>query len=108
MSKEQTIQESSNGIDNLLIAVPLKEWQLLNNNIVKLSNAVEHLREQTTPSDFVTPNEAIEILKIGRTTWQRYITEGKIKLYNVAGRKRKLAKRSELLEILGFEETPNE
>ncbi len=100
MNKEEnTNQESNNGMENMIIAVPFKEWQLLNNNIAKLSNAVQELREQNTPSDFITPQEAMEMLKIGRSTWQRYTTEGKVKLHNIAGRKRKLAKRSEILEM---------
>ena len=55
-----------------VITIPLSEWNETRNKINDLAHAVRSLTNKKD-DELLTPKEVCEILKIGRTTFQRYI-----------------------------------
>lgn len=58
-----------------VITVPLHEWNETKGMITDLCERVKTLTDREE-KELLTPKEVCEILKIGRTTYQRYITNG--------------------------------
>lgn len=58
-----------------IITVPLQEWNETKAMIKSLSDAVASMT-QKEEKELLTPKEVCEILKIGRTTFQRYLSNG--------------------------------
>ncbi len=58
-----------------VITVPLAEWQQIKND---LSNISKHLLDikNKGQKEFLTPKEAMEVLKCSRNTLQSYIAKG--------------------------------
>ena len=58
-----------------IVSIPLEQWDQLNNKI----NRIESLLTEQNPlpqKELLTAKEVQEILKIGRTTFDRYVREG--------------------------------
>jgi hypothetical protein len=81
-----------------IVAVPTSEWD----EVIKLlSQVVEMLKENAdSKSEFLTPAQVCEMLKIGRATFERHKNSGLLPVYSIAGTKRKYAKKSEVLRLL--------
>ncbi|MFA6590478.1 MAG: helix-turn-helix domain-containing protein [Bacteroidales bacterium] len=58
-----------------IITIPLNEWNETRSKINDLTNAVQSLTDEKG-NELLTPKEVCEMLKIGRTTYQRYIVNG--------------------------------
>ena len=57
-------------------------------------------RSENPAPELLTIDEAAALLRKGRSTMYRYLKEGKIRAYQVAGAGRMLFKREELLALL--------
>lgn len=60
-----------------VITIPVTEWNDLKNSIEQLTKSVMELR-RNEKSEYLTPNEACELLKCSRNTLQSYINTGLI------------------------------
>jgi hypothetical protein len=81
-----------------IVAVPVSEWNETKNQIAQI---VELLKENAdSKSEFLTPAQTCEMLKIGRATFERHKNSGLLPVYSIAGTKRKYAKKSEVLRLL--------
>lgn len=58
-----------------VITVPLTEWQELKSEMVSIAKSLLDLKNKGQ-KEFLTPKEAMEMLKCGRTTLQTYIDKG--------------------------------
>jgi hypothetical protein len=58
-----------------VITVPLTEWQELKTEMVSIAKSLLEIKNKGQ-KEFLTPKEAMEILKCGRTTLQSYIDKG--------------------------------
>lgn len=58
-----------------VVTIPLSEWNDTRSKINDLASAVQSLTNEKG-SELLTPKEVCEMLKIGRTTYQRYILNG--------------------------------
>ena len=85
----------------VVVTVPLNEWNETLRLIKDISQQVKELtnREQ---KELLTPREACEILKISRTTYERYINDGTLEAHQVSQKKysKRLIKRSHLEELI--------
>jgi hypothetical protein len=58
-----------------VITVPLTEWQELKTEMGSIAKSLLDLKNKGQ-KEFLTPKEAMEVLKCGRTTLQSYIDKG--------------------------------
>ena len=58
-----------------VVTIPLSEWNDTRSKINDLTKAVQSLTNREG-NELLTPKEVCEMLKIGRTTYQRYILNG--------------------------------
>ena len=65
--------EASNQV--AVITVPIQEWNEAKGMIKNLCEKVSRLTDKEE-KELLTPNEVCEMLKIGRTTFQRYVANG--------------------------------
>jgi len=80
------------------VAVSVSEWNETKNQI---SQIVEILKENAEKqSEYLTPKEVCEMLKIGRATFERHKNSGLLPVYSIAGAKRKYTKKSDVLQLL--------
>lgn len=82
-----------------VITVPLEQWENLTdkvNQIFKLIGKTENT------SELLTPNEVLKVLKIGRSTFDRYVREGILPTKKISQKKgsRIYVERSELDKII--------
>jgi hypothetical protein len=90
------LQNSENS--TAIVAVPVSEWNETKNQIAEI---VAMLKENADKnSEYLTPKETCEMLKIGRATFERHKASGLLPVYSIAGTKRKYAKKSEVLQLL--------
>ncbi len=84
-----------------VLTVPLNEWNELKALVKDTSNQVRELtgREQ---KELLTPKEVCSILKIGRTTFERYMNDGVFEVVKVNKQKysKNYVKRSHLEELI--------
>ncbi|GHT02003.1 hypothetical protein AGMMS49525_04500 [Bacteroidia bacterium] len=81
-----------------IMQVSVSEW---NETKKQIAEIVGLLRETAdNKSEYLTPKEVCEMLKIGRATFERHKTNGLLPVYSIAGAKRKYAKKSEVLRLL--------
>jgi predicted DNA-binding transcriptional regulator AlpA len=59
------------------IAIPLTEWREVTATLKAMSQKVDSLLNERN-RELLTPKEVCEMLKIGRTTFDRYVSEGLI------------------------------
>ncbi len=84
-----------------ILTVPANEW----NDLIKMvKNTVTQLSELTgrQSKDLLTPDEVCDILKISRSTYERFKNEGIIPIVKVGGRKysKNLIKRSDIEKLI--------
>lgn len=84
-----------------VIAVPLQEWNETKKMISTLCDRVAKLTNKEE-SELLTPKEVCEMLKIGRTTFQRYVANGILTPVKVNGKKysKTYARRSEIEHLI--------
>jgi hypothetical protein len=88
----------NNNNQTAIVAAFVSEWNETKNQI---SQIVEMLKENTdNKSEFLTPAQTCEMLKIGRATFERHKNSGLLPVYSIAGTKRKYTKKSEVLRLL--------
>lgn len=58
-----------------VIMVPLDEWNTALQQIGRISETIEQMGN-AGKKELLTPKEVCEMLKIGRTTFDRYVREG--------------------------------
>lgn len=58
-----------------VITVPLTEWQELKADMVSIAKSLKDIRNKGQ-KEFLSPKEAMEILKCSRNTLQSYIDKG--------------------------------
>lgn len=58
-----------------VITVPLTEWQELKTQMGSIAKSLLDIKNKGQ-KEFLTPKEAMEMLKCGRTTLQTYIDKG--------------------------------
>jgi len=84
-----------------VITIPINEWNELKALVKDTSNQVRELtgREQ---KELLTPKEVCSILKIGRTTFERYMNDGVFEVVKVNKQKysKNYVKRSHLEELI--------
>ena len=81
-------------ITQCMLAIPIEEWY-------ELKKQVAELRENADKtSEYLTPKEVCELLKIGRATFERHKASGLIRVYSMKEAKRKYCKRNEILQLL--------
>lgn len=71
-------------MNEVMIKVPLKEWEEMKNRINDIQQKVETIYKRDT--GYVTMSELCEWLNISRTTLWRLRSNGKIKTYIVGGK----------------------
>jgi excisionase family DNA binding protein len=64
------------------------------------NKTIEEQAAGASPPELLTLDEAAALLRKGRSTLYRYLAEGRITAYQVAGAGRPLFKRAELLALL--------
>lgn len=84
-----------------VITVSVEEWNETKDMIKNLCNEVEKLTMKKE-KELLTPKEVCEILKIGRTTFQRYITGGILEPIKVNNSKysKMYVRRSDIQKII--------
>ncbi len=84
-----------------VITVPAQEWNETKGMIKSLCEAVTKLTAKEE-KELLTPKEVCEMLKIGRTTYQRYITNGTLEPVKVNRTKysKVYVKRSEIEALI--------
>lgn len=84
-----------------VLTVPLNEWNELKAMVKDTSNQVRELtgRDQ---KELLTPKEVCSILKIARTTFERYMNDGVLEVVKVNKQKysKIYVKRSHLEELI--------
>lgn len=84
-----------------VITIPIEEWNETKGMIKNLCNEVEKI-SMKKEKELLTPKEVCEILKIGRTTFQRYIANGILEPIKVNNNKysKMYVKRSDIKKII--------
>ena len=84
-----------------IITIPLSEWNDTRNKINDLTNAIQSLTDEKG-NELLTPKEVCEMLKIGRTTYQRYIVNGTLTPIRINREKysKVYVRRAEIEEII--------
>lgn len=83
-------------MDDIMIKVPLKEWEGIKKKINDIQQKVEVLYNRDT--DYVSMTELSQWLNVSRTTLWRYRAEGKIKTYLIGGKM--IANKDEIQRLL--------
>lgn len=80
-----------------VITVPFNEWREITATVKAMSQKVDSLINQRN-KELLTPKEVCEMLKIGRTTFDRYVSEGLITVERISKKKysKVLIRRTEL------------
>ncbi|GHS90801.1 hypothetical protein FACS1894203_0310 [Bacteroidia bacterium] len=84
-----------------VITVPLQEWNEAKGMIKTLCEKVSKLTDKEE-KELMTPKEVCEMLKIGRTTYQRYVNNGIFDLVRVSRSKyaKVYVKRSDIEQLI--------
>ena len=84
-----------------VITVPLQEWNDAKEMLKTLCSKVAQLTDQEE-KELLTPKDVCEKLKIGRTTFQRYVADGTLAVVSVNKKKgtKKYVQRSEIERYL--------
>jgi hypothetical protein len=82
----------------VMIMVTAQEWNEKTSKINEILEAVKSFADKQT--EYLTPAEVCQMLKIGRNTYERFWRTGILKTCNIAGSKRKYVKRTEVLHLL--------
>jgi hypothetical protein len=90
--------ESTNQVQTAVLAVSVQEWNEQKAMIKQIAESVKTLAEKQ--SEYLTPKEVCEMLKIGRNTYERFWRNGIITPCNIAGTKRRYVRRVEVQRLL--------
>jgi len=82
------------------IMVPSEEWDKVVTTLEKMNNNLSGLMSKNV-KEYLTKKEVMSILKIGRTTLDRYIEEGFLHEVKLGKGTRGYIKQSELDDIMG-------
>ena len=82
------------------ISVPLDEWDKVVSTLDRMQSNISSLLQKDT-KEFLTKKEVMNILKIGRTTLDRYIEEGLLHEVKLGKGTRGYIKQSEIDDIMG-------
>ena len=84
-----------------VVSVPLQEWTDLKSQIKHIGKSLIELKTKDK-SEFLTPNEACELLKCSRNTYQSYVDNGSLEVVKMKNKKysKVLIKRAELYSFL--------
>jgi response regulator of citrate/malate metabolism len=84
-----------------VLSVPLNEWNEQQSLLKEISEQVKQLASKEQ-KELMTPKEVCEMLKIGRSTFERYMNAGYFEVVQVSKKKysKKLVKRSELEKLI--------
>jgi excisionase family DNA binding protein len=82
----------------VMVMVPAQEWFEKTEKINQIFDLVKTFADKQ--SEWLTPKEVCEFLKIGIATVYRLRNNGTIKFHQIAGSKRWYAKKSEVLQML--------
>ena len=84
-----------------VVTIPLSEWNDTRSKINDLTKAVQSLTNREG-NELLTPKEVCEMLKIGRTTYQRYILNGTLTpiKFNKEKYSKVYVKRAEIEEMI--------
>jgi len=80
------------------IAVPVSEWNETKAKLNEIAESVKGFAEKQ--SEYLTPKEVCEMLKIGRGTYERLWRNGVLPTCNIAGTKRKYVRKTEVIRLL--------
>lgn len=69
-----------------VITVPLTEWQEMKAEMVSIAKSLLEIKNKGQ-KEFLTPKEAMEMLKCGRTTLQTYIDSGFFNITKMSAKK---------------------
>ena len=82
------------------ITVPSEEWDKVVNTLERMSNNLSGLMSKNV-KEYLTKKEVMSVLKIGRTTLDRYIEEGFLHEVKLGEGTRGYIKQSEIDDIMG-------
>jgi excisionase family DNA binding protein len=82
----------------VMLVVSANEWNEQRELIRQIAENVKSFSENQ--SEYLTPNEVCEMLKIGRNTYERYWRNGILTRYKVKGTKRNYVRRLEVEKLL--------
>jgi predicted DNA-binding transcriptional regulator AlpA len=82
------------------IMVPNEEWDKVVNTLERMSNNLSGLMSKNV-KEYLTKKEVMSVLKIGRTTLDRYIEEGFLHEVKLGEGTRGYIKQSEIDDIMG-------
>lgn len=84
-----------------VLTVPLTEWNEQKALIKEMSEQVRALTSKEQ-KELLTPSEVCAILKISRSTYERYINDGVIEIHKVSKKKysKNLIKRSHIEDLI--------
>lgn len=82
------------------IMVPSEEWDKVVTTLEKMNNNLSGLMSKNV-KEYLTKKEVMSILKVGRTTLDRYIEEGFLHEVKLGKGTRGYIKQSELDDIMG-------
>lgn len=80
-----------------VITLPKSEWDEVKAQLTTIGAQVAKLTAQEE-KELLTPKEVMKILKIGQTTFERYVINGTLEIVRIGSgaRQRRYVKRSEL------------
>lgn len=90
--------KNQNPVQVTIVQVPVSEWDETKNLIAEIAQTLKDNADKT--SEYVTPNEICEMLKIGRATFDRMKAKKIIPMYRIEGSKRLYGKRSEIMRLM--------
>lgn len=90
--------EASNQAQTAVLAVSVQEWNEQKAMIKQIAENVKTFAEKQ--SEYLTPKEVCEMLKIGRGTYERLWRNGALPVCNIAGTKRKYVRKTEVIRLL--------
>ena len=90
--------EVTNQVQTAVIAVSVQEWNEQKAIIKQIAESVKTFAEKQ--SEYLTPKEVCEMLKIGRNTYERFWRNGILTPCNIAGTKRRYVRRVEVQKLL--------
>lgn len=84
-----------------VVTVPLNEWNEQKALLKEVAEQVKSISKKGQ-KDLLTTKEACEVLKIGRTTFERYVNNGIIPVIKINKRKysKNFVKRADLDELI--------
>jgi len=90
--------EATNQMQTAVLAISAQEWNEQKAMIKQIAESVKTFAEKQ--SEYLTPKEVCEMLKIGRNTYERFWRNGILNPCKIAGTKRRYVRRVEVQKLL--------